>query len=506
MTELIFRYFKLLYDSIPFPIEVINEEGKIVYINPSFSMQWGYNLSELNEYKIFNDSELKRSGAHSAILKTFENRDFRIFENYADSILKGKEITLPIFRTKIFHISFDEKNFVVMFHEDQTEIVLTEAEVKKARDGNKEAERLKNTFLTVLSHELRTPLNIILGYSSIIKESMVDRINPEDKVYLDNLYSGTERLHNSISQMLEFAQIEAGNYRLRLESVNLEKVIRNCIDINKQIADNKKIEIKTKFFESKAEVYADLQSLESSINYLLNNAIKFTKVGFVEIETSLLTDKELAVCKIKDSGIGISTAYLDHLFRPFSQEDLEIGRNYEGNGLGLALAKRYIEKMGGSLLVDSIKGVGTTFTFTLPLALDTDKIEKSNASNKKALKKILMIDDRNESSVLLKAYLKNSFEFEVYTFSEFKLDFVDKKDFDYLIFDVEHDHWEKSIRLCRHIKKIDAREREIIILSNESDDEKIDQFKKAGVDRFLVKPFNKNDLLKAFNKSPVSKK
>ena len=503
MLETIIRYFKLLYDSIPFPIEIINEEGKIIYINPSFSIQWGYNLSELNEYKIFNDSDLKRSGAHSAILKTFENKDFRFFENYADSLLKGSEITLPIFRTKIFHIALDEKNFVVLFHEDQTEIVLTESEVKKARDGNKETERLKNTFLTVLSHELRTPLNIILGYSSIIKDSMEDRINPEDRVYLDNLYSGTERLHKSISQMLEFAQIEAGNYRLKLEAVNLEKVIRNCIDTNKQIANGKKIEIKTKFFESKTEVYADLQNLESAINNLLNNAIKFTKVGFVEIETSILSEKELAVCKIKDSGIGISTDYLDHLFRPFSQEDLNIGRNYEGNGLGLALSKRYIEKMGGSLLVDSIKGVGTTFTFTLPLALDTNKEEINNASTKKLLKKILMIDDRNESSALLKAYLKNKFEIEVYSFNEFKLDFIDREDFEYLIFDVEHAHWDMSIRLCRHIKKIDSLEREIIILSNEFDDEKIEQFKKAGVGRFLVKPFTKNDLLKAINE-PVS--
>ncbi|MHB8579297.1 MAG: ATP-binding protein [Ignavibacteriaceae bacterium] len=499
MPDTIFRYFRLLYDNLPFPIEIINEEGKVIYINPSFSIQWGYNLSELNEYKIFNDSDLKRSGAHSAILKTFENKDFRYFENYADSLLKGKEITLPIFRTKIFHIALDEKNFVVLFHEDQTEIVLTESEVKKARDGNKEAERLKNTFLTVLSHELRTPLNIILGYSSIIKESMEDRINPEDKVYLDNLYSGTERLHKSISQMLEFAQIEAGNYKLKLEAVNLEKVIRNCIDTNKLIAREKKIEIKTKFFEDKAEVYADLQNLESAINNLINNAIKFTKVGFVEIETSVLIERELAVCKIKDSGIGISTDYLDHLFRPFSQEDLNIGRNYEGNGLGLALSKRYIEKMGGSLLVDSIKGVGTTFTFTLPLALDTNKVERNNASTRKLLKKILMLDDRNESSALLKAYLKNKFEIEVYSFNEFKLDFIDREDFEYLIFDVEHSQWDKSIRLCRHIKKIDALEREIIILSNEFDDEKIEQFKKAGVDRFLVKPFTKNDIIKALN-------
>ncbi|MHB1686704.1 MAG: ATP-binding protein [Ignavibacteriaceae bacterium] len=504
MTDSIFKYFRLLYDGIPFPVEIINEEGKIVYINPAFTIQWGYNISELNEYKIFNDSELKRSGVHSAILKTFENKDFRFFDNYADSLLKGRETTLPIFRTKIFHIALEEKNFVVLFHEDQTEIVLTEAEVRKARDGNKEAERLKNTFLTVLSHELRTPLNIVLGYSSIIKDSMKDRINPEDKVYLDNLYSGTERLHNSISQMLEFAQIEAGNYKLKFETIDLERVIRNCIDTNKKMAVEKELEVKTKFYEQSIEVYADVQSLENAINNLINNAIKFTKVGFVEVETSILNERELAVCKIKDSGVGISTEYLDHLFRPFSQEDLNIGRNYEGNGLGLALAKRYIEKMGGSLLVDSIKGVGTTFTFTLPLASSAGKGGRNKESDQKLLKKILMIDDRNESSNLLKAFLKNKYEIEVYAFNEFKLDFIDREDFEYMIFDVEQNHWDQSIRLCRHIKKIDALEREIIILSNEFDDEKIDQFKKAGADQFLVKPFTKNDIRKSIKETSSS--
>lgn len=502
MTETIFKYFRLLYEHIPFPVEIINEEGKIIYVNQAFNFQWGYNLSEINAYKIFNDSELKRSGVHDAILKTFENKDFRFIDNFADSLLKSRDITLPIFRTKIFHIAFEEKNFVVLFHEDQTEIVLTEAEVKKARDGNKEAERLKNTFLTVLSHELRTPLNIILGYSSIIKDSLKDKINPEDQVYLDNLYSGTQRLHNSITQMLEFAQIEAGHFTLNFENVDLEKIINRCIEINKQFAVDKNLELKTRFYPGGIKVYADPQNLENSINYLLNNAIKFTKQGFIEIETSILNERELAVCRVKDSGVGISTGYLDHLFRPFSQEDLNIGRNYEGNGLGLALAKRYIEKMGGSLLVDSIKGVGSTFTFTLPLSTNLQKGTPREKLHQRTLKNILMIDSRNESSNLLNAYLKNKFQIEVFGLNEFKLDYIDRKDFEFIVFDVEGSQWDQSVRLCRHIKKIDSLERPIIILSNEFDEEKIQQFNKAGANKFLIKPFTKTDILNALVSTP----
>ncbi len=496
MSDTILKYFKLLYEFIPFPIEIINEEGKIIYINESFSFHWGYSLSEINEYRIFNDLELKRSGVHSAILKTFENRDKRIVDNFTDSLLKSRDIILPIFRTKIFHIPYEEKNFVALFHEDQTEIVLTEAEVIKARDGNKEAERLKNTFLTVLSHELRTPLNIILGYTSIIKDSFKEKINSEDQVYLDNLYSGAQRLHTSISQMLEFAQIEAGNFSINFENVSLGNIISHCIDINAQSAKEKNLELKTKFYSQEILVFADVQILENAFNNLLINAIKFTKQGFVEIETNILDDRELAVCKIKDSGVGISTNYLDHIFRPFSQEDLNIGRNYEGNGLGLALAKRYIEKMGGSLLVDSLKGVGTTFTFTLPLSNSLFKGDPKKLIPL-ILKKILMIDNTNDSSNLLSAYLKNKYELDIISLNDFKLDLIDRKDFEFIIIDVDRNFWEQSLKICRHIKKIDLLERPIVILSNEFDDERTEQFIKAGASKFLIKPFTKNDIFNA---------
>src|SRR3972149_7676141 len=142
------------------------------------------------------------------------------------SLMKSKKITAPVFKTKIFPMTFDKENYFTLVHEDHTEIFLAEAEVKKAREASKEAERLKNTFLNVLSHELRTPLNIILGYSTIIKESLKDKVSSEEKVYLDNLHNGSERLFKSITQMLEFAQIEAGNYKMNIETLNLVHIIK----------------------------------------------------------------------------------------------------------------------------------------------------------------------------------------------------------------------------------------------------------------------------------------
>ncbi len=497
MTESIVKYFRLLYDRLPFPVQIINEEGKIVFVNQAFTSQWGYNISELREYSIFNDTELKNSGVHAVILKTFDEDLDTEVEGYSDSLLKNKEITIPIFKTRLFKVEYDSRDYVVLFHEDKTEMVLAEEEVKKSRDAHKESERLKNTFLNVLSHELRTPLNIILGYSSILKESMETKLSDEDKVYLDNLYSGSERLFKTITQMLEFAQIEAGNYQLNIETVELISLLKNSIETIKPESSAKNLDLKNNFKEKTIYVDVDPQCVENAINNLLSNAVKFTRQGFVEVEASILEERDLAVCKIKDSGVGISTNYLDHLFHPFSQEDLNIGRNYEGNGLGLALAKRYIEKMGGSLLVDSIKGVGSTFTFTLPLSAINNE-RKLNKAGTGLLKKIFMIDDSNESFDLLNAFLKNSYEIKSCAFMDFNSEMViNANEFKAVILDVNQNRWDQNLTICKELKASDTHKRPIIVISSEFIDAKIKEFLDAGADRFLVKPFSKKELMKA---------
>ncbi len=494
------KYFNIFYDPIHFPIEIINKEGKIVYVNPAFIYQWDYNFSELKEYSVFNDPEIKNSKIIESINYAFESRTSISIDNFTDSLLKSKQITKPIFRTKIFYVSLNSKDYVVLMHEDETEVVLMNEEFNKARDAQKEADRLKNNFLNVLSHELRTPLNIILGYSSIIKESMKDKISPEDRVYLDNLYSGSERLFKSITQMLEFAQIEAENYKLNFETINLIIILQSCVASMRENAKNKNVEINANFNTKEVYVNVDIQCVENIFNNLLNNAIKFTKQGFVEIETNLLLERELAVVRIKDSGVGISAEYMDHLFQPFSQEDLNIGRNYEGNGLGLALSKRYIEKMGGSLLVDSIKGVGSTVTFTLPLSPEHSKSKKVAEGNKKEhLKKILMLDDSSDSYGLINAFLKKNFEIEAYNFGDFQLEMLNKKDYRIIVIDVNPNRWNESIEICKEIKNFDNYSRPIIIISSEFAGDRIREFYEAGADKFLVKPFSKNELIKSLD-------
>ena len=493
------KYVSLLYDKVRFPVQMVDPEGKIVYINEAFTILWGYHISELAEYSLFNDSVLKENKILEKVMQVLDGKSYTAVDYYEDSLLRSRDYAVPILRTNIFSIMDEDDPYVVMYHEDKTEMLLTEEEVKKARDASNESERLKNTFLNVLSHELRTPLNIILGYSSLIKENLNDKIDAEDKIYLDNLHSGSERLFNSITQMLEFAQIEAGNYTLNIETTDLVSIIQNCLPEHQKLAKEKNLELKSSFSHKKIYVDADVQCVENALNSLISNAVKFTHQGFVEIEVSILEDKNLAICKVKDTGIGISTKYLDHLYQPFSQEDLNVGRNYEGNGLGLALAKRYVERLGGSLLVDSIKGVGSTFTFTLPLNQSKVFATFSNKDEIQTANKILMIDNNGETFELVKAFLKNSFTLSNYSIREFKLEFVQDSSFSHVIFDVDKNYWQQGILICRDIKRHDPFKRPIIIISSEYFEDKIKEFYQAGATKFLVKPFGKSDLTKIIN-------
>jgi PAS domain S-box-containing protein len=495
------KYVSLLYDKVRFPVQVIDSTGKIVYINEAFTMLWGYHLQELTEYSVFNDNVLIENKTIEKINEVFDNKNYIAIDYFEDSLLRSREYAVPILRTNIFFIKEEDESYIVMYHEDKTEMLLTEEEVKKARDASNESDRLKNTFLNVLSHELRTPLNIILGYSSLIKENLNDKLGPEDLIYLENLHSGSERLFKSITQMLEFAQIEAGNYHLNIETIDLIGLIQGNLSKHQKVAKEKNVEIKTVYSHKKVYVDADVQCVQNAINSLLSNAVKFTHHGFIELEVNVLEEKELALCKVRDSGIGISTKYLDHLYHPFSQEDLNIGRNYEGNGLGLALAKRYIEKLGGSLLVDSIKGVGSTFTFTLPLS-HSKMISLLNGQEEAArANKILMIDSAGETFELVKAFLKSSYVVTSTSIRDFKLELVQDASFSHFVFDVDKNYWQQGILICRDIKRHDPFKRPIIIISSEYIEEKIKDFYSAGASKFLVKPFGKSDLVKVVSES-----
>lgn len=484
------------YGRITHPVAAIDESGKIIYINKAYSELWGVEMHELAEYNLFDDKEIQKKEIIYVIKEVLNGRHSKIITNYSDSILKQRHPAVPIISSQVFKVMIDENHCAVLLHKNDTDITLLEAEIKKASESENEAERLRSTFLSVLSHEMRTPLNIIMGYTSILKETLADKLTEEEKSYFNNLHGGSERLLKSISQILEFAQIEADQYHITTSTINLNELIEKNLFAVSNLIDNKKVTIKKNFPSEKILVSADEQNLNNVIDILLNNAVKFTNQGFIEIELSIIAERELAMCKVKDTGVGISADYLEHIFLPFSQEDLKIGRNYEGNGLGLALAKRYIEKMEGSLLVDSIKGVGSTFTFTLPLA----KHPVIKEPIKKEKKKILIIDEYRESFTLLEAFLKSEYELTFSNMHSIDLNEYQTNNFDIIIFDINPSLWEESNQFGETLRNNFSSEKPILVISSEFSSNKINLCKEKFASAFLIKPFSKSNIINFLQK------
>lgn len=361
--------YEKIISEMPIGILIFDKNGNPIYYNKTFLYLWGLEPSELNDYNIFYDEKLISTGVIDQIKKVFKGKPYLFLEGYYDSLLeKGKGFKIWVESTILPIKDFnDEVKFVVILHKDISEVKLAQEEIKIARDAAEEANRLKNAFLANLSHEIRTPLNAILGFSDLIADIVSDKLDESDKVLLNNFKLGSKRLFRTLTQILELSQIDTGNYQIVIEPLNLKYEIQKVIDEYIDEAKSKNIDININLDENHLIVLADKPALNRILSNLIENAIKFTNKGYIKIETYPNKNQNILFCSIKDTGIGISEEYLDHIFEPFSQEEDGFNRPFEGSGLGLALTKKYINLINSSITVDSVKGVGSTFTFTLPI-------------------------------------------------------------------------------------------------------------------------------------------
>lgn len=228
-------------------------------------------------------------------------------------------------------------------------------ELEKATLQASDANRAKSEFLSHMSHELRTPLNAILGFAQLLQ---LDSLNPEQRESVAHILKGGRHLLDLINEVLDIARIEAGRLHISLEPVSVAEVVRESLDLIAPPAVEGSIRIEAG--ESTAFVLADRQRLKQVLLNLLSNAVKYNhKRGRVALSFEKLPAGRLRV-KVTDTGPGITAERLEHLFTPFERLGAEQS-GVEGSGLGLALSKRLVEAMGGTLGVESTPGQGSTF-------------------------------------------------------------------------------------------------------------------------------------------------
>ena len=238
----------------------------------------------------------------------------------------------------------------------------TEIELRKAKEEAENSNRLKSEFLAQISHEIRSPLNIAINYASIIREELKDNISPLLVESIDAIDQVDKRVIRTIDLVLNMSEMQLGTYLPSMTRFDIVKDVLN--DIINQYSNNAKKKLLEIFLfvdSDSADVYADRYSVTQIFANLIDNAIKYTDKGKIEIWVKSKFQDGLTV-SVKDTGIGISEEYLPKLFEPFSQEEHGYSRRFEGNGLGLALVKKYCDLNGALITVSSKKGEGSTFS------------------------------------------------------------------------------------------------------------------------------------------------
>jgi signal transduction histidine kinase len=276
-------------------------------------------------------------------------------------------------------------------------------ELKDALQKAERANFLKNAFLGNMSHEIRTPLNGILGFSSLLETELALLENTDLYEYANSIQKSGERLLHLLNNIIDISRLEANDIEMNIMACDLSEIIDNVIETNKFRANDKGLKIVKDIKPS--VILADKPTLIRVLNELVDNALKYTEKGFIKITVSINSENNKAIIIIKDSGIGIDSNYLPHIFEAFRQESLGYTRQYQGAGLGIPLAKRLIDKMGGSFKLNSEKSIGTEITIDFPLNNETkikgEFIENESAETLLKGKKVLILEDDLASRTIL---------------------------------------------------------------------------------------------------------
>lgn len=281
--------------------------------------------------------------------------------------------------------------------------ILEEAVIEE-KNRVEQTSRFKSEFLSNMSHEIRTPLNGVIGFTDLLLKTPLSHAQ---KQYAENANVAGKSLLGIVSDILDFSKIESGKLDLEPSEENIYEIAYSCIDIIKFTAAQKQIELICNIEPGLPKIMElDPVRIKQVLINLLGNAVKFTEYGEVELQINFEKTSEsrgMLSCAIKDTGIGISEEQQKKLFKSFSQADSSISRKYGGTGLGLTISNLLVQKMGGNIHLDSIKGKGTTFSFTF----ETNYKETDGDIHPVCLfKKVLLVDDNTTHLFLLEKFFK----------------------------------------------------------------------------------------------------
>ena len=334
--------------------------GKILKVNAALHTALGYTETEILEKKIKDLTYFEDQSIDVVIHEKLVG-DIQQSAYYEKRMLrKDGEVIYVIVEAVIVKNKAGKPSHFIEQVIDITERKRVEKELIFAKEKAEESDRLKSAFLAQMSHEIRTPLNVILTAMNLIHDDL-DDADEDTKMILDSVLSAGKRLQRTIDLILNISAVQSGSYSPESKDFDLDKELVVLVEEFKTFENEKDIKISYANKSKYSMIIADYYSVMQIFQNLIGNAIKYTLKGSVNVILDDFNEEKLQVV-VKDTGIGISKEYIANLFVPFSQEDVGYKREFEGNGLGLALVKKYVEINNADILVESQKDRGSTFT------------------------------------------------------------------------------------------------------------------------------------------------
>jgi PAS domain S-box-containing protein len=398
-------------------ILLTSSDGRTLSVNQAACDMFGYSAEELLELgqagvEDITDPRLRMLLAERAINGkakgevTFINNEGKPFPaEISTSVFKNSEGT-------------DRASMII---HDITERKNVEKELIKAKENAEKSDHLKTAFLANMSHEIRTPMNGILGFTELLKEPMLT--GEEQQEYISIIEKSGTRMLNIINDIISISKIESGQMEITVSRINLNKLIENICALFRAEADHKNLKLKFSehLDENEAIINTDKHKVSAILSNIINNALKFTEKGSIEIGYS--RKKDFLEFFVRDTGIGIRREQEEVIFERFRQGSESLIRNYEGAGLGLSISKGYVVMLGGKIWVESNLDMmsgnkepfnsGSTFFFTIPYV--PAEIMNTNLKNHDMLKttfnpgndlKILIAEDDKISELLISINVK----------------------------------------------------------------------------------------------------
>ncbi len=475
-------------------------DGRFIDINPRFD-QTGYSREEVMNQPAGTLQMWAKPAQFMEFAQELVTRGI-VHNREADFRLKDGTVRQGLISGAV--IELDGEPCAVTFSSDISRLKRTEQELIAAREAALAASRAKSEFLSSMSHEIRTPMNAILGMADLLAET---QLSAEQRRFVATMTGNGNALLSLINGILDLAKIESGRLNLEESEFDLEDLIEHVAETLGMRAHEKKLELTARILpDVPLRLVGDTLRLRQVLINLVGNAIKFTEQGEVALTVAREAAADGAIqlhFSVRDTGIGIAPDMLEAIFQSFTQADSSTTRRYGGSGLGLTIASRLVELMGGRIWASSEAGRGSTFHFVARLRVADGQAAAPERLPYLEAVRVLVVDDNATNRLIVREVLaaQGAEVSEAASGHEALLDAerarAEGHPYRIVLLDCRMPQMD-GFQVARQLKRLPGGPPPIILmLSSEDLNQTLATVRELGIDLYIVKPVRRIELLRA---------